>query len=117
MKLDVTSLMILKRLVSEKNVTVNYMASELNLSKSSVYQRLDKINYWLKLHGLSSAICCKNSNITISDEQNNIVSHLVVDIDDEYMMEPCERIDNILMNLMSSSVKIDICNLSELNSV
>ncbi|EKO3562966.1 PRD domain-containing protein [Vibrio fluvialis] len=115
MKLDVTSLMVLKKLVSEKSVTVNNISSDLKLSKSSVYQRLDKINYWLKLHGLSSAICCKNSSMTISDEQKNIISKLVADIDNEYIMKPCERIDNILMHLLSSSGKIDICHLSELN--
>ncbi|WP_110410616.1 helix-turn-helix domain-containing protein [Vibrio rumoiensis] len=117
MKLDSTSLIILKTITSTNKMSVIDISKELNMNKGSIYPRLEKINYWLKLHNLNELIPGDNSGLYVHGSERNRVIELIKDIDSEYILQPHERVDNIIIYLVSSTKKIDISHLSELNGV
>lgn len=117
MKLDATSLKILKIIASSNKTSANEISKEIKLSKGSVYPRIEKINYWLKLHKLNQLISNNYSGFSILDEDKERIVKLIQGIDNEYILQPNERVDNIIIHLISSSEKIDISHLSKLNRV
>lgn len=117
MKLDATSVLILKAITSMGKVSVSNIAKEVGLGKGSVYSRLEKINYWLKLHGLNNLCDSDPGKIYVRGVDVEKIISLMLDIDKEYLLQPKERIDNILIFIMSCCNKVDVCHLSEANGV
>lgn len=117
MKIDSISINLLKLIVTSKKVSVNQIMSELNIAKGSIYPRFSKINYWLKIHNLNELYSNEHGQYSIHPSDINEVINILDEIKDEYILQPRERIDNLLIYIITSKDKVDIIHLNQLNGV
>ncbi|WP_188454894.1 BglG family transcription antiterminator [Virgibacillus oceani] len=91
--MDKRSIAVLNQLLqSDSYCSVQQLASMFNVSRRTIYNDLDKINYWLKEHDLSEVMQVRSEGYYLcEDEKQQISRNLQVTDDPYYEYSPVER--------------------------